>query len=123
MVAVPPGEPKVSPKPQPLGNYALIVLLTTVTCCALFILWRRADALRAVISHQLKTITRSEGQIRLSSDDGPPAHDFIEDDEDDALELEAEDNRRLPQHHHRSSPQPQEVVVSLPGGDLESGRS
>ncbi|KAJ3756638.1 hypothetical protein F5880DRAFT_1453587, partial [Lentinula raphanica] len=86
-------EPKTSPKPQPIGNITLMVLLTTCTCCALFILWRRAEAFRAVISHQLKTITRSEGQIRLSQDDGPPAHEFLEDDEstEDALELETGD--------------------------------
>ncbi|KIK66279.1 hypothetical protein GYMLUDRAFT_103482, partial [Collybiopsis luxurians FD-317 M1] len=75
--------PKESPKPQPIGNYTLIILLTTATCCVLFILWRRADAFRAAISHQLKTITRSEGQIRLSTDDGPPSREFIEDDDDD----------------------------------------
>ncbi|KAJ3742843.1 hypothetical protein DFH05DRAFT_1400430, partial [Lentinula detonsa] len=86
-------EPKTSPKPQPIGSITLIILLTTCTCCALFILWRRAEAFRAVVSHQLKTITRYEGQIRLSQDDGPPAHEFLEDDEstDDALELNAGD--------------------------------
>ncbi|KAJ3841007.1 hypothetical protein EV361DRAFT_843267 [Lentinula raphanica] len=95
---IPPGEPKTSPKPQPIGNITLMVLLTTCTCCALFILWRRAEAFRAVISHQLKTITRSEGQIRLSQDDGPPAHEFLEDDEstEDALELETGDVGPLP---------------------------
>ncbi|KAJ6554464.1 hypothetical protein B0H19DRAFT_1153647 [Mycena capillaripes] len=82
----PTGEPKESPKPQPMGgNMPMIFLFTTCTLCFLFILWRRASALRAVISHQLKTIThsRTEGAIRLSEDDGPPAREFLEDDYDD----------------------------------------
>ncbi|KAJ7730248.1 hypothetical protein DFH07DRAFT_756365, partial [Mycena maculata] len=77
-------EPKESPKPQPMGgNMPMIFLVTTCTLCFLFILWRRASALRSVISHQLKTISHPEGAIRLSEDDGPPAHDFLEDDYDD----------------------------------------
>ncbi|KAJ7630104.1 hypothetical protein DFH06DRAFT_940793, partial [Mycena polygramma] len=79
-------EPKESPKPQPMGgNMPMIFLFTTCTLCFLFILWRRASALRSVISHQLKTITHpgSEGAIRLSEDDGPPAREFLEDDYDD----------------------------------------
>ncbi|KAE9396235.1 hypothetical protein BT96DRAFT_922288 [Gymnopus androsaceus JB14] len=95
MVAVPPGEPKTSPKPQPIGSIPLIILFTTCTCCVLFLLWRRADAFRAAISHQLKTITRSNGQIRLSEDDGPPSHEFLEDDGEDALELDTDDVRAL----------------------------
>uniref|UniRef100_A0A0W0FML3 Uncharacterized protein n=2 Tax=Moniliophthora roreri TaxID=221103 RepID=A0A0W0FML3_MONRR len=89
MVAVPPGEPKSSSKPQPIGNMPIIILFTTCTMCALFILWRRADALRSVISHQLKVIRQPEGRIRLSEDNGPPAHEFLQDDGDeDAVELE-----------------------------------
>ncbi|KAG6905842.1 hypothetical protein DXG01_000417 [Tephrocybe rancida] len=60
----------------------LIVLFTTCMMCVLFILWRRADALRSVVAHQLKTISTPEGRIRLSVDDGPPAREFIDDDED-----------------------------------------
>ncbi|KAJ7161061.1 hypothetical protein C8R46DRAFT_1106390 [Mycena filopes] len=87
MAPLAPGEPKESPKPQPMGglNMPMIFLITTCTLCLLFILWRRASALRSVISHQLKTIThsQSEGAIRLSEDDGPPAREFLEDDYDD----------------------------------------
>ncbi|KAJ6578789.1 hypothetical protein DFH09DRAFT_1448972 [Mycena vulgaris] len=82
----PTGEPKESPKPQPMGgNMPMIFLFTTCTLCLLFILWRRASALRSVISHQLKTITHSQtgGAIRLSEDDGPPAREFLEDDYDE----------------------------------------
>ncbi|KAJ7042969.1 hypothetical protein C8F04DRAFT_59058 [Mycena alexandri] len=89
MATVAPGEPKESPKPQPMGgNMPMIFLFTTCTLCLLFILWRRASALRSVISHQLKTIThsQSEGAIRLSEDDGPPAREFLEDDYDDDIE-------------------------------------
>jgi hypothetical protein len=39
---------------------------------------------------RLKTWTRSEGQIRLSEDDGPPAREFLEDDYD-------EDHEELPE--------------------------
>ena len=31
---------------------------------------------------RLKTWTRQEGAVRLSEDDGPPAHTFLEDDEE-----------------------------------------
>ncbi|KAJ7607357.1 hypothetical protein FB45DRAFT_948144 [Roridomyces roridus] len=88
----PVGTPKESPKPQPMGgNIPVIFLVTTGTIVLLFVLWRRAAALRSVISHQLKTITRTEGAIRLSEDDGPPAREFLEDDYDEdhtGLELE-----------------------------------
>ncbi|KAJ7203658.1 hypothetical protein GGX14DRAFT_461715 [Mycena pura] len=84
MAPIPPREPKQSPKPQPMGgNMPMIFLVTMCTLCFLFILWRRASALRSVITHQLKTITHSEGAIRLSEDDGPPARAFLEDDYDD----------------------------------------
>ncbi|KAL0574031.1 hypothetical protein V5O48_007915 [Marasmius crinis-equi] len=93
-------EPKPSAKPQPLGNMTLIVLLTTCTLCGLFILWRRADSLRAVVSHRLKTLRRPEGRIRLSEDDGPPAHEFIHDNPDeDEVEDDIDDEpltERLP---------------------------
>ncbi|KAJ7854723.1 hypothetical protein B0H14DRAFT_2756067 [Mycena olivaceomarginata] len=82
----PVGEPKESQKPQPMGgNIPMMFLFTTCTLCFLFLLWRRAGALRSVISHQLKTISnsRAEGAIRLSEDDGPPAREFLEDDYDD----------------------------------------
>ncbi|KAK7447065.1 hypothetical protein VKT23_014277 [Stygiomarasmius scandens] len=107
MVAVSPGEPKTSPKPKPIGNMPLIVLLTTCTLCLLFLLWRRADSLRSVISHQLKTITRQEGRIRLSEDDGPPAHEFLEDEHiDDALELGEGDVRNVSERVASHSPEP-----------------
>ncbi|KAJ7454979.1 hypothetical protein B0H11DRAFT_1740061, partial [Mycena galericulata] len=89
-------EPKASPKPQPMGgNMPMIFLFTMCTLCFLFILWRRASALRSVISHQLKTITHiePEGAIRLSEDDGPPAREFLEDDYDEdheGLNLDSE---------------------------------
>ncbi|KAF7321122.1 hypothetical protein HMN09_00200100 [Mycena chlorophos] len=84
MAPVAPGEPKPSPKPQPMGgNMPMIFLFTTCTLCFLFILWRRASALRAVISHQLKTMASTSGAIRLSEDGGPPASAFLEDDYDD----------------------------------------
>ncbi|KLO18651.1 hypothetical protein SCHPADRAFT_899446 [Schizopora paradoxa] len=86
----PSGEPKDSPKPQPIGASAfpLVSLFTVCTLCVLFILWRRADSLRTVVAHQLKTWVNGEGRVRLSEDDGPPSHSFIgggeSDDEEDA---------------------------------------
>jgi len=56
-----------------------LVMLSTI--CALFILWRRANSLRSIVSHQLKSWSEPTGQIRLSEDDGPPAREFLEDDE------------------------------------------
>jgi len=87
----PVGEPRPSPKPQPLGNFPLILLFTTCTCCAVFLLWRRASKLRTVVAHQLKTWTQKEGQIRLSIDDGPPVHEFLEDDYDEDHERIADE--------------------------------
>ncbi|KAG2757749.1 hypothetical protein P692DRAFT_20824566 [Suillus brevipes Sb2] len=81
---VAPGEPREGNKPQPLGNFGLIFMFTTFTLGLLYLLWRRASALRAVVSHQLQTWSRTEGQIRLSEDDGPSATEFLTeaDDED-----------------------------------------
>lgn len=45
-------EPKPSPKPQPIGNMPMVVLFTTCTACILFLLWRRADTLKSVISYR-----------------------------------------------------------------------
>ncbi|KAI0791028.1 hypothetical protein C8Q75DRAFT_758980 [Abortiporus biennis] len=84
----PVGEPKESPKPQPIGNGPFIVLFTICALCAIFLLWRRASALRSVVGHQLKRITGQEGTIRLSLDDGPSSHEFLSDDFD-------EDNEHL----------------------------
>lgn len=36
---------------------------------------------------RLKTFTRTEGRIRLSVDDGPPAREFLEDDYDEDNEV------------------------------------
>ncbi|OCB86075.1 hypothetical protein A7U60_g6973 [Sanghuangporus baumii] len=87
----PSGEPRESPKPQPIGNYPLIALFTICTLCALCLIWRRANSLRTVVAHQLKTWTGDEGRIRLSEDDGPPARSFVdnndEEDEEDAEPL------------------------------------
>ena len=48
---------------------------------------------------RLKTFTRSEGQIRLSEDDGPPANEFLTDDYDEDNEhLNDSDNEPLSEH-------------------------
>ncbi|KAM5532518.1 hypothetical protein V8D89_013805 [Ganoderma adspersum] len=76
-------DPRQGTKEEPLGNFPLILLFTTCTLCALFLLWRRASALRTVFAHQLQTWNQGEGRIRLSTDDGPAAHEFLDDDYDD----------------------------------------
>ncbi|EGN94833.1 hypothetical protein SERLA73DRAFT_187901 [Serpula lacrymans var. lacrymans S7.3] len=78
-----PGVPSEGNKPQPLGNFPLVLLFTFCTLCILFLLWRQANNLRRVVSHQLKTWSRQEGAIRLSQDDGPSAAEFLEDDYDE----------------------------------------
>ncbi|KAI1790538.1 hypothetical protein LXA43DRAFT_482014 [Ganoderma leucocontextum] len=78
-------DPRPGTKEEPLGNFPLIFLFTTCTLCALFLLWRRATALRTVVA---QTWNHGEGRIRLSTDDGPSAREFLEDDYDD-------DNERL----------------------------
>ncbi|TFK29123.1 hypothetical protein FA15DRAFT_632608 [Coprinopsis marcescibilis] len=83
-----PGEPKESPKPQPIGNELVIFLITTCTLCGLFLLYRRSEMLRKVVSHRLKTFRRSEGHIRLSEEDGPSTVEFLAEDFD-------EDNEHL----------------------------
>ncbi|KAF9054065.1 hypothetical protein BJ165DRAFT_1307864, partial [Panaeolus papilionaceus] len=94
-------EPRESPKPEPIGSSLLLFLFTIGTLCLLFILWRRASALRRVVSHQLKTLRGepSEGQIRLSTDDGPPANEFLHDDyDDDNASLGGSDDEPLSEH-------------------------
>ncbi|KAL4065498.1 hypothetical protein V8B97DRAFT_1984506 [Scleroderma yunnanense] len=78
-----PGEPREGNKPEPIGSFLLVVLLTICTSCLLYILWRRASSLRTVVSHQLKTWTTDEGRIRLSEDDGPAATEFLSDADDE----------------------------------------
>ncbi|KAK2460455.1 hypothetical protein APHAL10511_007620 [Amanita phalloides] len=85
----PTGDPRQSPKPEPIGNLTMILLFTTCAMCIIFLIWRKADSLRSVVSHQLKTFSEPEGRIRLSEDDGPPAHSFIDDDPE-------EDNSAMP---------------------------
>ncbi|KAI0758925.1 hypothetical protein C8Q74DRAFT_273017 [Fomes fomentarius] len=81
-------EPRPTTKPEPLGSFPLIFLFTTCTLCAVFLLLRRASAIRTVVAHQLTTWSAGEGRIRLSTDDGPSAREFLDDDYD-------EDNARL----------------------------
>lgn len=79
--------------------------------CALFLAWRRASAIRTVVAHRyvesrdahrdyrlialsLKEWTGAEGGIRLSSDDGPPSREFL----DEAEDQEDADDEPLPAH-------------------------
>ncbi|KAF8624049.1 hypothetical protein AX15_006067 [Amanita polypyramis BW_CC] len=63
-----------------MGDTTVVFLFTICTLCIIFLIWRKSDSLKRVMSHQLKTLSEPEGRIRLSEDDGPPARSFIEDD-------------------------------------------
>ncbi|KAG6864753.1 hypothetical protein C0991_007354 [Blastosporella zonata] len=69
--------------------------------CLLFLLWKRADSFRRVVSHQLKTISPLEGRIRLSVDDGPPAREFIDDGDDNEYDDHHEPLPPPPMPHGR----------------------
>ncbi|KIP03026.1 hypothetical protein PHLGIDRAFT_111346 [Phlebiopsis gigantea 11061_1 CR5-6] len=91
--AMDPGVPRESTKPQPLGNYTIVFLFTTCTLCAMYLLWRKASSFRTVVAHQLST-WQGEGRIRLSTDEGPPARSFIDEDHDD--DSSSHDDEPLP---------------------------
>lgn len=107
----PTGEPKPSPKPEPIGSMAWVSLITICTLCGLFILWRRADALRKVVARRfnLKPLgSQSEGRIRLSEDDGPPSAEFLwngDEYDDDNTHLDTVDPsaRELSDHIKRAT--------------------
>jgi hypothetical protein len=118
----------------------MVVLLMVCVLCALFLLWRRADGLRQVVAHKsvfahstcrfstqlsqrLKTVTRQEGGIRLSEDDGPPAREFLEDDYDDdneALPGNNSDDEPLAHHIQLEPPKTNTVSAAHPAG-VDSG--
>ncbi|KAF5353377.1 hypothetical protein D9756_008048 [Leucocoprinus leucothites] len=119
-----PGQPKEEQKPQPIGYMPMVILFTTCMLCALFLLWRRADSFRRVVSHQLKTFTRrGDGEIRLSEDDGPPAREFLEDDYDDDNEALPGDNSDDEPLGHHVRPNVQTTGVTGPENvvDARSG--
>ncbi|EPQ55954.1 hypothetical protein GLOTRDRAFT_138666 [Gloeophyllum trabeum ATCC 11539] len=116
-----PGEPRKAPKPQPMGNFPLVVLLTVCMLCILFVLWRRASELRTVVSHQLKTWSGREGNIRLSEDNAPPAREFLDDDYDDdnaGLEDDEPLAYRAEQLRMAGTPRPDGVELTEQGAPL-----
>jgi len=84
-------------------------------------------ALRRAHFWRLKTITRQEGRIRLSEDDGPPAHEFLEDEHiDDALELGEGDVRNVSERVASHSPEPsgnQDTELERELQELETSRA
>ncbi|KAJ7593414.1 hypothetical protein C8J56DRAFT_931046 [Mycena floridula] len=100
----PSGEPTPSPKPAPIGNMAGLVLFTTCTMCILFLLWRRADTLKSVVSYRLKTWREPEGTIRLNGDEEQGSVVDEDSDEDDDMPLPGlrVDNSRIIQLPPRS---------------------
>jgi len=81
-LSVPSREPRPSPNPEPPNAVLFAIPITLTTLCLLFILFRRASNLKTVVQHQLRT-WRQEGAIRLSTDEGPPAHSFVDHDSDE----------------------------------------
>jgi len=75
-----------------MGDATTVFLFCLCTLCVIFLIYRKADSLKRVVSHQLKTFSEREGQIRLSEDGGPPARSFIEDDEEDENSDDDEDD-------------------------------
>ena len=45
-------EARPAPKPQPIGSFPFLLLITTATVCVVFILWRRSETLRTAVAHQ-----------------------------------------------------------------------
>jgi hypothetical protein len=45
-------EPHESPRPEPIGSMPMIALSTICALCGIYILWRKSDSLRRVVSHQ-----------------------------------------------------------------------
>lgn len=58
-------EARPAPKPQPIGSFPFILLLTTATVCVLFIIWRRSDTLRTVVAHQCVQASFSQSHLVL----------------------------------------------------------
>lgn len=57
-----------------------------------------------MVSHKLKTFSGSEGRIRLSEDDGPPANEFLDDDYDEDNEhIHDSDDEPLSEHIRRAT--------------------
>ncbi|TEB33792.1 hypothetical protein FA13DRAFT_112338 [Coprinellus micaceus] len=104
----PPGEPRTAPKPEPIGSMAFVSLATICVLCGLFILWRRTDKLRKAVAQRLnlKSLSGSEGRIRLSEDEGPSAAEFLgdgDDDDDDNLHLSHSDTDTLTEQMKRAT--------------------
>jgi hypothetical protein len=72
-------EPSPGKKPQPIGGSFITLPITIAVLCFLFIFYRRASAIKRVVSVKLKSLRR-QGAVRLSEDDGPSTHEFLDDD-------------------------------------------
>ncbi|KAG8916161.1 hypothetical protein FRC00_000509 [Tulasnella sp. 408] len=74
-------DPRKRPSPDdPFAGMWFMPMLALAGVCLLFILYRRAAAIKYVVANQLKTWS-GEGQIRLSEDEGPSAQSFVVNDE------------------------------------------
>ncbi|KZO98303.1 hypothetical protein CALVIDRAFT_39379 [Calocera viscosa TUFC12733] len=87
-----PRDPKRVPRPTeptPLTPGILWLLVSLLGICCIFLLYRRAGRLVTIAQPLKRLLRRREGRIRLS-EDGPPAEVFVQDDEPEEEEREAE---------------------------------
>ena len=67
---------------------------------------------------RLKTLTRSEGRIRLSEDNGPPANEFLADDYDEDNEhLNDLGNEFLSEHIRKTTEATDHTRLTYDTGD------
>ncbi|KAL7412148.1 hypothetical protein BDY24DRAFT_393400 [Mrakia frigida] len=88
-----PDDPRSGSPPQPTEHLILVPVLAIITLCILFILWRRADAMKGAVAYRLKNRTlRGPGTIRLGDEE---RHDEDHGDltDDDLSEDEAQGGR------------------------------
>ncbi|KAF8588039.1 hypothetical protein K439DRAFT_1406752 [Ramaria rubella] len=73
--------PRPGERPDTTRSQILVIVLTVIVMGVLFLIWRRASALKSVVQHRLRTFTFTDGAIRLPQEDGPPAEIFNEDED------------------------------------------
>ena len=69
---------------------------------------------------RLKTWTRQEGAVRLSEDDGPPAHSFLGEDDDEEDEEGESDGDSIGQENTRRVPPVELRRVGITRADVPS---
>ena len=76
--------------------------------------------LHGAVFCRLKTWTRQEGAVRLSEDDGPPAHSFLGEDDDEEDEEGESDGDSIGQENTRRMPHVELQRVGITRADVPS---